>query len=250
VANTSGQVTVAFGLLYLFALLGTLPKRPRVSWLLPLVWLAFAFQGIRQGPLFAVVALVAMADMWAETIWHRLLTKYGDSLAREPREATGWRWAAVPAGGILLVALVQFAGMNAPVVGRGWARLDPVAQPVELTEALQDYAINAPRGTRIFNDANLGGFVVYHAPRLQIFMDDRFELYGDDWMRDYVKVVYNEPKRIEDWADRYGFERAVVLVEPERLPLEKYLSESPRWETIVRGDRGAMFRRRPAPPLP
>jgi len=243
IANTSGQVTVAFGAFYLIMLAGVLPRLPRVSWLIPLVWLVLTFQGIRQGPLFSVVAVVVLADFWPQTMWYRLLKKYGDSLANEPSYDRGRRWLPIPIGLVLVVFVLQLLGVHASMFGRGWARLDAKHQPVELTNELRLYAASEPNGTRIFNDANCGGFIVYHAPSLKIFMDDRFELYGDAWLRDYVKIVYSEPERIEEWADRYGFDRAIVQVEPERLPLEKYLSESPRWEVVVRGNRGAMFRR-------
>ena len=59
-----GLSVIGMGMFYLAMLLGTLPKRPRVSWLVPLVWFALSFKGIRQGPLFAVCAGVAIADLW------------------------------------------------------------------------------------------------------------------------------------------------------------------------------------------
>ena len=51
-----GLAVIGLGAFYLFMLAGTLPKRPRVSWLIPLVWFVLSFKGIRQGPLFAVCA--------------------------------------------------------------------------------------------------------------------------------------------------------------------------------------------------
>ena len=248
--HTAGQVIAGFGCFYLFLLLGTLPKRPRVSWLLPLVWFALSVQSIRQGPLFAVLAAVAIADFWPETVWYRLLKKHGDSLAREPDgESRGWLWTAIPLAAVLACFTLQLRGIEAPVVGRGWARLDGGQQPVELADDLRNYADGVPAGTRIFNDANLGGFVLYHAPRLKIFMDDRFELYGDVWMRNYVRVAYEEPDGIELWADEYGFDHAFVMVLPDadRLPLERYLSDSARWSCMARCERGARFRRKPVP---
>jgi hypothetical protein len=244
--HTAGQVVAGFAAFYLFALLGTLPKRPRVSWLLPLVWFALSVNGIRQGPLFAVIGAIAMADLWPHTVWHRLLKKYGDSLAREPEEGSrGWAWATIPAMLVLGVLGLQIGGVQAPVVGRGWAGLDPGATPLALAEPLREYARTAGTKARLFNDANLGGFVIYHEPKLKVFMDDRFELYGDSWLRQYVQVVYDHPERFEAWADEYRFDAALVAVLPDehRLPLEKYLSESPRWVVISRCDRGALFRR-------
>ncbi len=248
--NTAGQVIAGFGCFYLFLLLGTLPKWPRVSWILPLVWFGLTLQGIRQGPLFAVLAVVAIADFWPETIWYRLLKKYGDSLAREPESASrGWLWTAIPLIAVAACFTLQYRGVEAPIVGRGWARLDRVQQPVELTGDLRTYEASVPVGTRIFNDANLGGFVLYHAPGLKIFMDDRFELYGDDWMRQYVRVLYEQPDGIEAWADDFGFDHALVMVLPDgdRLPLERYLSDSPKWVAVARCDRGALFKRTRTP---
>ena len=251
--NTAGQVIAGFGIFYLFLLLGTVPKRPRVSWILPLVWFGLTLQGIRQGPLFAVLAVVAIADFWPETVWYRLLKKYGDSLAREPEASSrGWLWATGPLLAVAACFTLQYRGVDAPVVGRGWARLDRVQQPVEIAGDLRSYEASVPAGTRIFNDANLGGFVLYHAPGLRIFMDDRFELYGDEWMRHYVRVVYEEPDGIEAWADEYGFDHALVMVLPDgdRLPLERYLSDSPKWVVVARCDRGALFKRAIGPVTP
>lgn len=245
--HTAGQVVVGFAAFYLFALLGTLPKLPRVSWLLPLVWLVLSLKGIRQGPLFVVVGAVAVADLWPHTIWHALLKKYGDSLAREPETSPRtWGWL-VPTVAVVLVCLgLQLGRVNMPLVGHGWAKLDEKIVPVELAAAVREANASQPDG-RLFNDANLGGFVLYHTPRQKIFMDDRFELYGDPWMREYVRVVYNEPERFEAWADDYHFEYALVQVLPgeSRLPLEKYLSESPRWVVVSRCDCGALLRRKP-----
>jgi hypothetical protein len=241
-ALTPGRVVVGFAVFYAFALLGTLPQWPRVSWLLPLAWFALSLKGIRQGPLFVVVGAVMLADLWPHTLWHRLLKKHGDSLARDPEAAPRcWGWAAVAVAFALIVFAVQLTGVAAPVVGRGWAKLSPHYIPVELADDLR----TATAGHRLFNDANLGGFVIYHAPGVPVFMDDRFELYGDPWIREYVAVVYDHPERFNGWADEYKFDLALVASLPgdERLPLEKYLSESPRWVVLSRCERGVLFRR-------
>jgi hypothetical protein len=196
-----------------------------------------------------VVGAVAVADLWPHTVWHRLLKRYGDSLAREPEANPRGSWWAIPSAATVLLCLgLQLGGANAPVVGRGWAKLDEQRVPTELADPLREFAAAHPEA-RLFNDANLGGFVLYVTPRQKVFMDDRFELYGDPWMREYVKVVYDEPERFEEWADEYRFDHALVQVLPGegRLPLEKYLSESPRWVVVSRCECGALLRRLPAP---
>jgi len=241
--HTAGQVVVGFAAFYLFALLGTLPKLPRVSWLLPLVWLVLSFKGIRQGPLFVVVGAVALADLWPHTLWHALLKRYGDSLARDPEvKPRGWGWLIPTTAAVLLSFGLIVANVPAPLVGQGWAKLDEKFVPVELADAVKQ---TESASGRLFNDANLGGFVLYQTPRQKIFMDDRFELYGDPWMRNYVKVVYDEPERFEEWCGSYKFDHALLQVLPgeNRLPLEKALSEDPRWVVVSRCDCGVLFRR-------
>lgn len=243
--HTAGQVVVGLGIFYAIMLAGAWKKPLRVGWFLPLVWFALSVQSIRQGPLFAVLAAVAMADLWPETIWYELLKKHGDSLSREPEtQPRSWRWLAIPAACLVIVLGLQFQGVSAPVVGRNWAGLNPESQPLELIEPLKDYASRVPAGTPIFNDANLGGFVIYHAPQLKIFMDDRFELYGDAWLREYADAVMEHPEKFDAWAETYGFERAILAVTPERMKLEEYLANSPKWVEVARCDRGVIFRKK------
>jgi hypothetical protein len=245
--HTAGQVVVGFAAVYLFALVGTLPKWPRVTWLIPLVWLALTFQSIRQGPLFIVSAVFALADIWPHTVWHRILLKNGDSLVEPPASRAGIRWCVLPILLTIASLLLILSKTPAPLIGANWARLDPATVPVDLTPAVRDYVRSVPPGTRIFNDCNWGGYLIWHAPELKIFMDDRFELCGDDWLRAYADAINFFPDRIDAWADEYGFRAAVVSVgtDDEPTPAEKYLTASPRWKLVAKGKAAAFFVRVP-----
>ncbi len=251
--NSLGMTIIGFALFYLFLLAGTLPKLPRVLWLLPLVWLVLSFQSIRQGPLFAITAAIAIVDLWPHTRWYRWLKKNGDgSLAPEPepephRSLPGLLPMLLPAAAVALAFILQVRGIEAPFVGRGWAGLDPEMVPTDLNDEVAAYAESVPPGTPIFNDANLGGYLIYHAPRLKIFMDDRCELYGDDWIRNYSDSLGLPPEELgpifEGWAEEYGFERAIVITRPEKPSIERYLMSSPEWREVARGQRAVMFER-------
>jgi hypothetical protein len=250
----NGRAVLGYGLFYLVLLAGGLPARPRVTWLIPVVWLALSLKGIRNGPLFAVTAAVAVADLWPHTVWHRLLKRHGDgSLVRDPDPAPRpWlRPMLVPAAAVLAAFGLQLGRVNLPVVGAGWARLDPEVVPTDLTAGLTAYAAAVPPGTPVFNDANLGGYLIYHTPSLRIFMDDRCELYGDDWIRRYAEVLGSPPdeagRAFEGWAAEYGFARAVVVThrpDGRTPPLVRYLADHPdRWREIIRGRRAAVYER-------
>jgi hypothetical protein len=255
-----GIMVVALGAFYITLLIGTLPRRPRVSWMIPLVWLALSFKSIRQAPLFAIVAGVAIADMWRFTYWHRYLVKNGDgSLAWNPEDDPdrvaklrgGTLWWVIPAVLVAVSFGLQTAQIRVPVIGAGWVRFDPDFVPADLTPAVQEYAASVPPGTPIFNDVNLGGYLIYHAPSLKIFGDDRCELYGDDWLLNYVKTLESPPEELgivfEQWQQRYGFERAILFSAPKdqaKPKLEQYLLAHPeRWRETARGKRAVMFER-------
>jgi hypothetical protein len=223
--SATGLVVAGFGSIYLVLFAGTLPSRPRVTWLIPVFWFLMTFTGIRQGPLFVITGALVIPDLWPHTVWCRLLRKYGDSLVVDPASVPrpGWAAFALPAAAVLLALGLQLNGVQVPLVGKGWARLDPAFVPVELTPVLEEYARTNGPNARVYNDANLGGYLIYHVPDLKIFMDDRFEQYSDDWVRGYIDVYWNRPEGIEAYADKYGLDLAVVVTGPEPTVPDEYL---------------------------
>jgi hypothetical protein len=75
--DQDGLIVTAFGVFYVTALIGTFPQRPRVTWLIPLVWFALAWSRVRHAPLFAVTATIALADFLPQVRWVKWLGKRG-----------------------------------------------------------------------------------------------------------------------------------------------------------------------------
>src|SRR5579871_5832961 len=75
-----GYMVLLFGVLYLIVLLCTLPRWPRVTWLLPLIWLYLTWTRIRHAPLFSVTAALAIADMLPHTRWAAWVARRGSDL--------------------------------------------------------------------------------------------------------------------------------------------------------------------------
>ena len=146
---------------------------------------------------------------------------------------------------------MQILRIEIPVIGSGWAQLDEDYIPSDMTRKVQAYAASVPPGTRIFNDANLGGYLIYHTPTLKIFMDDRAELYGDEWIKHYADTLALPPDELgvqfEKWAAEYKFERAIIMTRPperDKASIEQYLLSVPgKWREVSRGMRAAMFER-------
>lgn len=242
-----GWTALLFGLLYLVALAGILPQRPRVTWLIPLVWFYLAWTRIRHGPLFVTTATIALAEMLPHVRWVTWLSRLGGDLFRirnEERAAgrndPGWRTAIFPLVLVLIAAVLQTFAIPVPILGRGWAKIDPQVCPVDLLPELREYERDHPPGTPIYNSMAFGGFLIYYTPDLRIFIDDRCELYGDELLLadDYAENV--DPEMVDRWARQYGFHAALAQT---GSPIDSYLRQAPDWE-VVRQTMTATFHER------
>jgi hypothetical protein len=248
-SGSPAVLVLGFGLLYLAALAGVLPRWPRVTWLIPLVWLLLSWTRVRHGPLFAITAVIALADMFPHIRWVSWLARHGSAVCRiqvpeAPLSDRGldWRAAVIPALVVLATAVFQLAALPVPVVGAGWAQPRPATCPLELLPELRAYEEQHPNGTPIFNEMLFGGFLIYYTPGLRVFIDDRCELYGDAWLEQYVDAAFHHPERIEQWAQEYRFDRALVVA---HSGFDRYLGKSPKWTVVGRTESAALYRRRP-----
>ena len=244
--HSAGQVTLGFGLFYLFLLAGSLNRWPRITWLIPLVWLVLSIGSIRQGPLFILSAVVTIADIWPHTCWHRLLLKHGDSLIVDPATIPRLRWthAIVPLLVIVTALSLELTKTSVPVIGHGWARLNSSTIPIAFNDTLQHYANEHGPDARIYNDLNYGGYLIYHVPSMKIYMDDRFELYSTKWTTEYVEMYFGQPERIKAILDHYNLDMALVVTGEEKMPLDAWFSASTEWEEVGRTQSAALFRRK------
>jgi hypothetical protein len=233
--NTSTGLLVALlAAAYLAFLAGTWPRRPRVTWLLPLAWLYLGCERVRHAPLFAATAVIVMAEMLPYTRWRTRLA--GETEATTNPGGGGWRWALVPAVAVVVALVLQVAGARVPLVGRGWARLDPGHWPVDLLPQLRRFEHAEPGGTRIFNEYALGGFLIYCTPGYRVFVDDRCEVYRDAWLDEFTRAERQDTDRaMRDWQARYGFDYALTW---RGSRFDEFLRGSAGWEAV--GETGAV----------
>jgi hypothetical protein len=241
-----GDVAVlGFAVLYLIVLAGA--GRPRLTWLIPIPWLIMSVTSIRNGPLFVAVAAVMIAEIWPQTVWYRRLRMSGEMLAIPPTPLTACdlKMMIVPATIVIAGFAIQHFQIPIPIIGSGWARHDPMYVPMDMAPQIR----NIPHGSRIYNDPNFGGFLIWHTPGCKIFFDDRFELCGDQFLNDYVNVVYEEPRRFDDWQRQYGFQWAFVHKEKPAALIE-HLRQHPDWVIVDEGSTTMLLRFSPRFPTP
>jgi hypothetical protein len=233
-----GLLAAVLGLGYLAALVGVWPRRPRITWLIPLLWFVLAAQRVRNAPLAAIVTVIAMADLLPHTRWTRWLSAHdlwkGPTTRVSDSASPGLlSRVALPAMAVLVAVAILFSGP-------GWVRLDSARWPVALLpelRAIEDQA--GGDGRPIFNDMLFGGFLIFHTPRLPIFIDDRCEQYGRDFLLAYDRCRRQDPRQIEAWRRQYHFDLALV---ESGSPLDRYLDSNGRWTLVRRSGPAALWR--------
>ncbi len=262
-----GGATLLLGAIYLAVLISVYPARPRITWLVPLAWFALALLRVRNTPLFGVAAAIGLADMLPHLRHangdspifadHRCAavpakigtvpcSRLGRWLERRgmlgaARPAADWHAVVVPLAAVALATMIQFGGVQLPVIGRGWARLDPACWPVAILPQLDAINQSADQPVPIFNDLNFGGFLIYYAPRSRVFIDDRCSLYGTEFLVAYDLARCNDPARIDRWQQQYGFRYALVESGGQ---FDQYLGGSPTWTPIARSVPATLYQLR------
>jgi hypothetical protein len=256
-----GCATLTLGLIYAIVLLTAWPQHLRITWLLPLVFIALAVR-VRNTPLFAITAALALPDMlpysrlatWLQLRkWLSIPSETpavhnagchahacrGHDTAPPHDTFAIFKKVFFPLSLVSIVLFFQSSKIPLPIFGSGWARFDPAEWPVELLPELQK--INEKPSTsnlRIFNDLKFGGFLIYHTPNLKIFVDDRCSLYGSEFLLAYDSARRDDPGRIDLWHGRYQFEYALVEA---GAPFDAYLRQSDRWILLGRSAAAALY---------
>jgi len=108
--------------------------------------------------------------------------------------------------------------------------------PVQAIDMVREQGIAGP----IFCPDSWGGYLIYRLyPQTKVVLDDRHDLYGAQFLKDYLKVIHVEP----GW-DRVLEQKQVnwVLV-PLGSPLGGVLRESSGWKVLHEDNTAVLFKR-------
>lgn len=240
--KTGSWHVLALGIFYIIALIGIFPKRPNITWLIPLIWLALTWSRTRNGPLFAVTATIALSEFFPYIRWTKWLALRGSTIFRlgafNPKaKRVSIFHLIVPFALLASTVFFNLASVQVPLIGQGWVKLDNSHWPIDLLPELRNFEKANPEGTPIFNDYRLGAFLIFYTPRLRVFIDDRCELYGDDFLLDYVNA---KPAMVNEWAEKYKFK--IALMESGSL-LDNYLKKNKEWEVVKRVPSAALYKK-------
>ena len=241
VLSVEGVTVLALAVVYLTLLITAWSSGRRITWLMPLIWLGLTFARIRHGPLFAVIAAVAIADMLPHSpLVAGLLQQTGRSL-KPPVVPTrfGIRPVLIPALMVVLALALQANAVACPLIGARWSRLDPACWPVEATQELRRQIGRGGSGRKVFNDLGMGGYLIYAAPETHIYIDDRCELHRDDGLLQYEQFS-TKPELIDAFAAYEGIDWALTKTGSR---FDRHFAVTQHWRQLHRDTTASLYGR-------
>ena len=247
----SSWPVVAFAAVYLFVLAGCTGK-PRVAWLIPLFWLVQAYSRVRHAPLFAVTGLVAVAAMWPHTRWAAWLARNRPDF-QTPLDPAGTSplrfWPNVgPAAAAVLIALaLQAAKVPLPLIGVGWARLDPAKWPVGADRHATGARADSPRsGTTCSTSTSTAASSSTTPPAIACSWTTAANSSATNGCWSFCAEGEKTEDAVAEWERRYGrFDFALTRA---GSGFEAYFRRRPEW-TCVKRTAAAAFYVRSKPPV-
>ena len=120
------------------------------------------------------------------------------------------------------------------------AQFDEKRFPVAAVDYISSHNIQQP----IFSLDYWGGFLIYRLyPGTQVVLDDRHDLYGDQFIKNYLKIVLVQPTFAEE-LDRMNVEWVLV---PRWSSLANVLRLTPNWIAVHEDSTAALFQRQHNP---
>jgi hypothetical protein len=143
-----------------------------------------------------------------------------------------WPIAAVVFG---LVVCVQ-AGTPG---SHGWldARFDPGNFPVQACDVIVQRGIHEP----IFAPDSWGGYLIYRLyPQNKVFVDDRHDLYGEEFLKQYLKAI----RLASDWNGFLDAKKVNWALLPAESSLANMLKETSRWNLVYQDGTSVLLERK------
>ncbi len=249
--NFHGMAQQCFGALLLITIvtLAFARQRPRLSHLLVIIVAAYTglyasrnlpvsstLLALLVAPMLSEVMIGASADPETPQRMRNFLLRCHAFASRTGGLEADFRGHLWPIAAAVLGAVVCLhQGKLGP-----WqlmnAHFDAKRFPVQAADVIAQRGIREP----IFTPDSWGGYLIYRLyPQTKVLVDDRHDLYGDQFLKEYLKTIRAEP----GW-DRMLNQRQVdwILV-PRESPLANALTETKQWRVAYGDSTATLFAR-------
>lgn len=114
------------------------------------------------------------------------------------------------------------------------AHFDPTRMPVVAVDYIVEHGLAGP----VLSPDYWGGYLIYRLyGRAQVVVDDRHDLYGEEFFKSYLKMVHVE----EGWREFLNEHREECLVLPRNGALANVLAETAEWKAVYEDDAAVVW---------
>lgn len=136
---------------------------------------------------------------------------------------------------ILTIVLACWIAAHAGQIGSTpamGAHFDAKRFPVAAVDYLQQHRVQGP----FLSPDSWGGYLIYRFyPQQKVVLDDRHDMYGEDFLKSYLKLLHAEP----GWQEFLQQHPANCAIVPKDSALANLFTEMPGWHKIY-GDEVAL----------
>jgi hypothetical protein len=249
--NFHGLAQKCFAILLLLTILGAAVARKRLRTSQLLVVCFAIYTGLyasRNIPISCLLLILIMGPMISEAIieWsghgtnfaavRRTLVRlrhFGQRVSATESRVRGHAWPVIAV--LLGVWICLHQGRFAKQTLMD-ARFDEKRLPVQAADFLSYSNLHEP----VFSPDSWGGYLIYRLyPQTRVVVDDRHDLYGPEFLKNYLKIVRGE----EQWSQALDNLHANWVLFPKSSPLASLLREAPLWKVVYQDDTAILFER-------
>lgn len=209
-----------------------------------------ALSGIRNAPVFVVVALPFIADLFSQVrlpfssssteptpvSWLAALgTRFQKFCEGFDQNEESCQMHILPV--VAVIVLMIAAANSGSLFGEKILICAPSARtmPTTTLDYIRDHKLEPKQG---FNYDNWGGYICYRLG-IPVFIDDRLDFYGKKFYFDYGAIVQLEPGW-EKLLDKY---KIGWIIFPKDNPLSRQLKVHTHWKLLCQDEAAALFQR-------
>jgi hypothetical protein len=209
--------------------LAVLRRELRVSTGLTVLFALYAgLYASRNIPVSSILLVMVVGPLLSDSGLFRTFSK------RMTAVETGLRGHVWP---IIAIVITLWIAANG---GRAWskqwmdAHFSPQRMPVEAVNYLERTRVEGP----VLSPDFWGGYLVYRLyPKTLVVVDDRHDLYGEQFFKSYLRMIHVE----RGWEDLLETYKASCVLLPRDGALASILSRTPGWKTTYTDDVAIVF---------
>lgn len=239
-------------LLITVVVLAVVRNKPTLSRLLVLLFATYSgLYASRSLPVSSLLCTLIVAPLWTQAVTEAgsdpnlslrlraFLSRWQSFTARGVRLELGFRSHAWPT---VAVVLGTFLAVQQGKPGsQSWmnAHFDAGHMPVQATDVIAQRGVREP----IFAPDSWGGYLIYRLyPQNKVLVDDRHDLYGEEFLRDYLKAIRLTP----DWELFFKEHKVKWALLPAESSLANMLKGTSQWNVVYRDGTAVLLERKDA----